>query len=463
MDKKSLKIEAQVLSEENLLQWDKIQENLKGTLGLQIYTSWLKNIKLLKEYNHYVVLGVQTRFFRDWIASRYADKILDEIKKHKLSINRIEFKIQEDRTDNKAIFSQSLDNNKVAEIKDSVLNYNRLNPNLNFDNFVLGESNKLAYFSAQKICTQLSRYNPLFIYGGVGLGKTHLINSIGLKLRENNNVMFISAERFMYQFIKSIKKNEMVSFKDFFRKANVFIIDDIQFIRGKEGLQEEFFHTFNSLFDKSSQIVISSDRAPNKLDRVQDRIKSRLSGGLVVDIGNPDYELKLKILKKKITQFENTFKEYPNLNESVIDFLAKDSNSNIRELIGVFNRIVAFSKMSKKQLTVNDCKIILKDVYRNSKVVTIEKIQNVTSNFYSINLQEMLSQRRSRPLARPRQIAMYLAKKLTTRSLPEIGRKFANRDHTTVIHAVKTIEKLCQNSEEMKKNVEDIKSIILSD
>ena len=463
MDKKSLKIEAQVLSEENLLQWDKIQENLKGTLGLQIYTSWLKNIKLLKEYNHYVVLGVQTRFFRDWIASRYADKILDEIKKHKLSINRIEFKIQEDRTDNKAIFSQSLDNNKVAEIKDSVLNYNRLNPNLNFDNFVLGESNKLAYFSAQKICTQLSRYNPLFIYGGVGLGKTHLINSIGLKLREENNVMFISAERFMYQFIKSIKKNEMVKFKDFFRKANVFIIDDIQFIRGKDGLQEEFFHTFNSLFDKSSQIVISSDRAPNKLDRVQDRIKSRLSGGLVVDIGNPDYELKLKILKKKITQFENTFKEYPNLNESVIDFLAKDSNSNIRELIGVFNRIVAFSKMSKKQLTVNDCKIILKDVYRNSKVVTIEKIQNVTSNFYSINLQEMLSQRRSRPLARPRQIAMYLAKKLTTRSLPEIGRKFANRDHTTVIHAVKTIEKLCQNSEEMKKNVEDIKSIILSD
>jgi chromosomal replication initiator protein len=217
------------------------------------------------------------------------------------------------------------------------------------------------------------------------------------------------------------------------------------------------------LFDKSSQIVISSDRAPNKLDRVQDRIKSRLSGGLVVDIGNPEYELKLKILKKKITEFENTFKEYPNLNEDVINYLAKDSNSNIRELIGVFNRIVAFSKMSKKQLNVNDCKIILKDVYKSSKIITIEKIQNVTSNFFSINLQEMLSQRRSRPLARPRQIAMYLAKKLTTRSLPEIGRKFANRDHTTVIHAVKTIDKLSQNNEEIKKNVEEIKSIILSE
>ena len=462
MDKKSLKIETSSLSEENLLQWDRVQENLKENLGLQIYTSWLKNIKLIKEYNHYVVLGVQTRFFRDWITSRYADKILDEIKKHKLSINRIEFKIQEERTDSKTIYSQTPQNN-VSDIKDSILNYNRLNPNLNFENFVLGESNKLAYLSAQKICTQLSRYNPLFIYGGVGLGKTHLINSIGLKLSEENNVMFISAERFMYQFIKSIKKNEMVSFKDFFRKANVFIIDDIQFIRGKEGLQEEFFHTFNSLFDKSSQIVISSDRAPNKLDRVQDRIKSRLSGGLVVDIGNPEYELKLKILKKKITEFENTFKEYPNLNEDVINYLAKDSNSNIRELIGVFNRIVAFSKMSKKQLNVNDCKIILKDVYKSSKIITIEKIQNVTSNFFSINLQEMLSQRRSRPLARPRQIAMYLAKKLTTRSLPEIGRKFANRDHTTVIHAVKTIDKLSQNNEEIKKNVEEIKSIILSE
>tara|TARA_Y100001970_G_scaffold224279_1_gene276382 strand:- start:11013 stop:12401 length:1389 start_codon:yes stop_codon:yes gene_type:complete len=462
MDKKSLKIENTALSEERLLNWEKVQERLKDNMGQQIYSSWLKNIRLLKEYNHYVILGVQTRFFRDWITSRYADKILDEIKKHKLSINRIEFQIQEDKSDNKAIFSNAPEGN-ISDIKDSILNYNRLNPNLNFDNFVLGESNKLAYMSAKKICTQLSRYNPLFIYGGVGLGKTHLINSIGLKLREENNVMFISAERFMYQFIKSIKKNEMVKFKDFFRKANVFIIDDIQFIRGKEGLQEEFFHTFNSLFDKSSQIVISSDRAPNKLDRVQDRIKSRLSGGLVVDIGSPDYELKLKILKKKITEFESTFKEYPNLHESVVDFLAKDPNSNIRELIGVFNRIVAFSKMSKKQLNVNDCKIILKDVYKNSKVITIEKIQNVTSNFYSLNLQEMLSQRRSRPLARPRQIAMYLAKKLTTRSLPEIGRKFANRDHTTVIHAVKTIDKLCSTNEEIKKNVEDIKSIILSD
>jgi len=459
---KPVKAAKNFVPEENILNWNLVQDNFKKSFGTEIYSSWLKNISLIKEYNHYVVLGVQTRFFRDWITSRYADKILSELQKHKLSINRIEFKIEGDKLDGKSLVSK-VDSNNITEIKDGVLNYNRLNPNLNFENFVVGKSNKIAFLSAKKISSQLSRYNPLFIYGGVGLGKTHLINAIGLELKNSSNVMFISAERFMYQFIKSIKKNEMVSFKDFFRKANVFIIDDIQFIRGKEGLQEEFFHTFNSLFDKSAQIIISSDRPPNKLDRVQDRIKSRLSGGLVVDIGVPDYELKLNILKKRITEFQNSFHEYPNLNEEIIDYMAKESNLNIRELIGIFNRVVAFSKMNKKPLSVNDCKIILKDVHNNNKMISIDKIQNVTSNFFSINLQEMLSQRRSRPLARPRQIAMYLAKKLTTRSLPEIGRKFANRDHTTVIHAVKTIEKLSQENSLMKKNIEEITSIILSD
>ena len=459
---KSFKVEKNLVSEENVLNWVIVQESFQKAFGNEIYSSWLKNISLIKEYNHYVILGVQTRFFRDWITSRYADKILSELQKHKLSINRIEFKIEGEKLHTKSLLSKP-DINKISDIKDGVLNYNRLNPNLSFENFITGKSNNVAFLSAKKITSELSRYNPLFIYGGVGLGKTHLINAIGLALKDTSNVMFISAERFMYQFIKSIKKNEMVNFKDFFRKANVFIIDDIQFIRGKEGLQEEFFHTFNSLFDKSAQIIISSDRPPNRLDRVQDRIKSRLSGGLVVDIGVPDYDLKLNILKKKINEFQNSFHEYPNLSEDIIDYMAREPNLNIRELIGIFNRVVAFSKMNKKPLNVNDCKIILKDVHNNNKVISIDKIQNVTSNFFSINLQEMLSQRRSRPLARPRQIAMYLAKKLTTRSLPEIGRKFANRDHTTVIHAVKTIEKLSRDNSLMKKNIEEITSIILSD
>ena len=462
MEKTSFKVNSKSILEEKVLEWNLVQKSFQKSFGEEVYSSWLKNISLLKEYNDYVILGVKTRFFRDWITSRYADRILSELKKYKISINRLEFKIEPDGSVNKTLFTNS-SLNKISDIKDSVLNYNRLNPNLNFESFIVGKSNNLSFLSAKKICGQLSRYNPLFIYGGVGLGKTHLLNAIGLELSTNNTVMFISAERFMYQFIKSIKKNEMVNFKDFFRKANVFIIDDIQFIRGKEGLQEEFFHTFNSLFDQSSQIVISSDRAPNKLDRVQDRIKSRLSGGLVVDVGSPNFELKLKILRKKIFDYQNSFKENPDLQEDVINYLAKYSNSNIRELIGVFNRVVAFGKMSKKPLNVNDCKIILKDIYNSSKVISIDKIQSVTSNFFSITLDDMLSPRRSRPLARPRQIAMYLAKKLTSRSLPEIGRKFANRDHTTVIHAVKTIGKLLENNDELRKNIEELKSLILSD
>tara|TARA_B100000029_G_scaffold439629_1_gene456303 strand:- start:277 stop:1665 length:1389 start_codon:yes stop_codon:yes gene_type:complete len=462
MEKVSLKNNSASLLEESVLDWSSVQKSFQQSFGSEIYSSWLKNISLIKEYNDHVILGVKTRFFRDWITSRYGDKILGELKKHKIGISRLEFKIEPEKTTGKSLPS-NLQENKVSEIKNSIVNYNRLNPNLNFDNFVVGQSNNLCFLSAKKICSQLSRYNPLFIYGGVGLGKTHLLNAIGLELSKNNTIMFISAERFMYQFIKSIKRNEMVNFKDFFRKANVFIIDDIQFIRGKEGLQEEFFHTFNTLFDQSSQIIISSDRAPNKLDRVQDRIKSRLSGGLVVDIGTPEYDLKLKILRKKISEYQSFFKESPDLQEEVLSYIAKNSNSNIRELIGIFNRVVAFGKMSKKPLNVNDCKIILRDVYNSNKVISIDKIQTVTSNFFSISLDDMLSPRRSRPLARPRQIAMYFAKKLTSRSLPEIGRKFANRDHTTVIHAVKTVEKLLQTNDEIKKNVEELKSLILSD
>ena len=451
---------AYISEEENTLNWDEIQITFKQIFGSEVYNSWLQKISLVKEYNDYLVLGVPTRFFRDWIVSRYLDKILEQVKNFKLSLNRIEFKIIEENKQ-KQEFIKIDELNKVTEIKDSILNYNRLNPNLNFDSFIQGKSNDIALSYSKKVCEHLSRYNPLYVCGGVGLGKTHLLNAIGLELQEDNNVMFISAERFMYHFIKSIKKNDMVNFKDFFRKSSVFIIDDIQFISGKESLQEEFFHTFNSLIDKGSQIVISSDRNPMKLDRVQDRIKSRLAGGLVVDIDFPDLELKIKIIKKKIEEIQNQFKENINLSDEVINYIASESKTNIRELIGVLNRVIAFSRVHNKMLNINDCKNILKDVFSQIKIITVDKIQNIVSNYFNISLGEMLSQRRSRPLARPRQIAMYLAKKMTTRSLPEIGRRFANRDHTTVIHAVKTITRLSEQDEEMKKNIIQIKSLLL--
>ena len=449
-----------ISEEEKTLDWEEIRITFKKSFGSEVYNSWLQKITLVKEYNDYLILGVPTRFFRDWIVSRYLDKILEQVKNFKLSLNRIEFKIIEESRQNHE-FLKINEINKVTEIKDSILNYNRLNPNLNFENFIGGKSNDIALSYSKKVCEHVARYNPLYVCGGVGLGKTHLLNAIGLKLQDNNNVMFISAERFMYHFIKSIKKNDMVNFKDFFRKSSVFIIDDIQFISGKESLQEEFFHTFNSLIDKGSQIIISADRAPMKLDRVQDRIKSRLAGGLVVDIDLPDLELKIKIIKKKIEEIQDQFKESINLSDEVINFIATESKTNIRELIGVLNRIIAFSRVHNKNLAINDCKNILKDVFSQIRVITVDKIQNVVSNFFNIALSEMLSQRRSRPLARPRQIAMYLAKKMTTRSLPEIGRRFANRDHTTVIHAVKTITRLSEQDDEMKKNINQIKSLLL--
>ncbi len=451
---------AHVSEEEKTLDWLEIQTSFKKTFGNEIYNSWLQKISLVKEYNDYLILGVPTRFFRDWIVSRYLDKILEQVRNFKLSLNRIEFKIIEENKQNQELIKID-ELSKVTQIKDSILNYNRLNPNLNFESFIQGKSNDIALSYSKKVCEHLSRYNPLYICGGVGLGKTHLLNAIGLQLQSDNNVMFISAERFMYHFIKSIKKNDMVNFKDFFRKSSVFIIDDIQFISGKESLQEEFFHTFNSLMDKGSQIIISADRAPMKLDRIQERIKSRLAGGLVVDIETPDLDLKTKIIRRKLNEIQSQFKENISLSDEVILFIATESKTNIRELIGVLNRVIAFSRVHNKSLNINDCKNILKDVFNQIRVITVDKIQNVVSNYFNIALSEMLSQRRSRPLARPRQIAMYLAKKMTTRSLPEIGRRFANRDHTTVIHAVKTITRLSEQDDEMKKNINQIKSLLL--
>ncbi len=461
MEKNKTKAQSVYVSEEErTLNWEEIQSSFQKTFGSEIYNSWLQKLTLIKEFNDYLILGVPTRFFRDWIVSRYLDKILEQVKSFKLSLNRIEFKIIEENKQNQEIIKYN-ELNKVTEIQDSILNYNRLNPKLNFDSFIQGKSNDIALSYSKKVCEDISRYNPLYLCGGVGLGKTHLLNAIGLELQDNNNVMFISAERFMYHFIKSIKKNDMVNFKDFFRKSSVFIIDDIQFISGKDSLQEEFFHTFNSLMDKGSQIIISSDRSPMKLDRVQDRIKSRLAGGLVVDIETPDLELKIKIIRKKLEEIQNQFKENIQLSDEVINYVANESKTNIRELIGILNRVVAFSRVNNKELSINDCKNILKDVFSQIRVITVDKIQNVVSNYFNIGLSEMLSQRRSRPLARPRQVAMYLAKKMTSRSLPEIGRRFANRDHTTVIHAVKTITRLSEQDDEMKKNLNQIKSILL--
>ena len=449
----------------NKIDWKLLQNEMKNKFGSEIYDSWLKKIDLVDEFKNYVLLSVSTRFIRDWITSRYLDQILQIIKLYKKDISRIEFVINENiKINNNDEIKQdnSSDNEKVSFIKDSYLQYNRIDPNKNFENFLLGKSNKLAFEAAKKVSEQIAHYNPLYIYGGVGMGKTHLLNAIGLSLKEKNKVMFISAERFMYQFVKSIKSNDMVKFKEYFRNTDIFLIDDIQFMNGKEAMQEEFFHTFNVLLEKGSQIIVSADRPPNKLTRIQERIKSRFSGGLVVDIQNADFELRYNIIKSKNEDLGIHDPNNIKISDEIIKFISTEVNTSIRELVGAFNRIVSFSRIYGKTPSMSEVKVILKDLLNlTENKVDIDNIQTIVCKYFKISKNEMLSPRRSRYLVRPRQTAIYLAKMLTSKSLPEIGRSFANRDHTTVIHSVKTIEKLRKDDNELNLSIDSLKNKIL--
>ena len=450
------------LQSESKLDWNLVHTLMREKFGVDIFDSWLRKIKLVDEYNDYILLSVPTRFIRDWITSRYVDQIIAIIKQQKKEIIRIEFIV-----DDKINLSDENNNNNqtnenITYIKESYLQYNRIDPNKNFNNFLLGSSNKLAFEAAKKISEQIAHYNPLYLYSGVGMGKTHLLNAIGLELKDKNKVMFISAERFMYQFVKSIKSNNMVKFKDYFRNTDVLLIDDIQFMNGKEAMQEEFFHTFNALIEKQSQIIVSADRPPNKLTRIQERIKSRFSGGLVVDIQKPDLKLRYEILETKYSEIRAFNPNQVNIESEILKFVSEEIKTSIRELIGALNRIISFSRIYNKSPSISETKVILKDLLNlTENKVNIDDIQTIVCKFFKISKSEMLSPRRSRYLVRPRQTAIYLAKMLTSKSLPEIGRTFSNRDHTTVIHSVKTIEKLRKIDNELNINIDNLKNKIL--
>ena len=449
----------------NKINWEKIQKEMLATFGNDIYESWLKKIEFVEEQNNYILISVTTRFIRDWITSRYLDQILQIIKNFNKDISRIEFVLKEKKEHEETQnvlnnINENLEN--VSFIKDSHLQYNRIDPNKRFDNFIIGDSNKLAYEAAKKVSQEISRYNPFYLYSGVGMGKTHLLNSIGLELRKKYKVMFISAERFMYQFVKSIKSNDMVKFKEYFRNTDILLIDDIQFMNGKEAMQEEFFHTFNALLDKGSQIILSADRPPSKLNRIQERIKSRFSGGLVLDIQNPEFELRYKIVKARCEELNINYSGQIKLGEEIQKFVSTEIRGSIREIIGALNRIFSFSRIYNKTPSVSETKVILKDLLNISEnKVTIDLIQTLVCKFFKISKNEMLSARRSRYLVRPRQTAIYLAKILTSKSLPEIGRAFSNRDHTTVIHSVKTIERLRKADNDLNYNIDSLKNKIL--
>ena len=410
------------------------------------------------------MISVPTRFIRDWITSRYLDQILKIVKTFKKNLIRIEFKIVENTSSKNRDVNdiQIKKSENISFLKDSFLQYNRVDHNKRFENFITGSSNKLAYEASLKVTENVSQYNPLYIYGGVGMGKTHLLNAVGFELKKKKKVMFIPAERFMYQFIKSIKANDMVKFKEYFRNTDILLIDDIQFMNGKEAMQEEFFHTFNALLEKGGQIILSADRPPNKLSRIQERIKSRFSGGLVVDIQKPDLELRKNIIEKKISELNKLYADKVEISQEIKDFISLEISNSIRELVGAVNRIISFSRIYNKLPNLAETKIVLKDLLNiNENKVTIDLIQTLVCRFFKISKNEMLSSRRSRYLVRPRQTAIYLTKILTPKSLPEIGREFSNRDHTTIIHSVKTIEKLKENDKDMAENIDKLKNQIL--
>ena len=446
------------------IDWTNIQKEMQSKFGKDIYESWIRKMEFVNQFHDYILISVSTRFIRDWITSRYLDQILQIVKSHKKNINRIEFVIRDiDMVEKEINKKKDYEKNEnVSFIKDTYLQYNRIDPNKAFDNFILGFSNKIAYEASKKVTQDISHYNPLYIYGGVGVGKTHLLNAIGLSLKDKNKVMLISAERFMYQFVRSIKLKEMVKFKEYFRNTDILLIDDIQFMNGKEAMQEEFIHTFNALLDKGSQIVVSADRPPNKLSRIQDRIKSRFSGGLVVDIQAPEYDLRYKIVKKKSEELRVFYSGQFKISDEVQKFISAEIKTNIRELTGALNRIVSYSRIYNKIASLSEAKIILKDLlnlFENK--VTVDLIQSSVCKFFKISKNEMLSSRRSRYLVRPRQAAIYLTKMLTSKSLPEIGREFSNRDHTTIIHSVKTIERLIKEDNDLENNINNLKSQIL--
>jgi chromosomal replication initiator protein len=433
-------------------QWKKVSGLLRAEIGEAAYRSWLRPMSVRSERNGLVTIAVPTRFMRDWIVAHYVDRLRTLWGGENPEIRAIDIIVHSEQLPcaiDAPKKPQPLSTNggtagllPTASRSPSVASLDGpLDPRFTFSRFVVGKPNEFAYQAARRVA-EASRvsFNPLFLYGGVGLGKTHLMHAIAWHVRErdpNRAVIYLSAEKFMYRFIRALREQNTVDFKEQFRSVDLLMIDDVQFIAGKDSTQEEFFHTFNTLVDQGRQIVLSADKSPSDLEGMQDRLKSRLNCGVVVDIHATTYELRLGILQSKAEQWGVV------LPQRVLEFLAHRITSNVRELEGALNRVVAHAQLIGRDITLESTQEVLHDLLRaNDRRVTIDEIQRQVAAHYNIRVTDMSSARRSRSVARPRQVAMYLCKQLTPRSLPEIGRKFGGRDHTTVMHAVRKVEEL---------------------
>ena len=432
--------------------WAKVLKTLQGALGANNFSNWIEPLEFTHLSGGVATFHVPTNFIGNYVSQNFGDQIIYHLNKEGEDVSRLQFRVPSNArvaAKPKAVAKPSGN----EEISGSPLD-----SRFTFDTFVVGKPNELAHAAARRVAEGGPvTFNPLFLYGGVGLGKTHLMHAIAHELKERSpelNVLYLSAEQFMYRFITALRERKMMDFKQLFHSVDVLMVDDVQFIGGKDSTQEEFFHTFNALVDGRKQIIISADRAPGEIKDLEERIKSRLQCGLVVDLHPTDYELRLGILQSKVDVYAA---QYPDLqiSQGVLEFLAHRISTNVRVLEGALTRLFAFASLVGREITLELTQDCLSDVLKASdRKVTVEEIQRKVSEHYNIRLSDMIGPKRVRNYARPRQVAMYLAKQMTSRSLPEIGRRFGGRDHTTVMHGVKRIEELKALDSQIADDVE---------
>ena len=433
--------------------WSSIKLQLKDVYGETKYSNWLKLLTFSKIKKEIIIFYAPTKFMCDWILSHYGKKILSMWREKNKSIKDISVIVYNDSKTNKRKDENYTSFKKTISSPQKDDFENNLDPRFTFKDFVVGKSNELAFSACRRVADSGDvPFNPLFLYGGVGLGKTHLMHAIAWQRKKLNpkfKIMYLSAEKFMYEFIKAIRSKNTVPFKELFRSVNLLMIDDVQFIIGKESTQEEFFHTFNALADQNRQMVISADKSPSDLEGLEERLRSRLGCGLVADIHPTTYELRLSIIELKIEKYNIA------LSKDVIEFLAHKITSSVRELEGALTRLAAHVTLVGRTVNLEIAEDLLQDLLRASdRRTTIDQIQKKVAEHFNVKMSDMHSSRRSRNIASPRQIAMFLSKNLTTRSLPEIGRKFGGRDHTTVIHAIKKVNELVKNDSSLAEDIE---------
>jgi len=451
--------------------WGRVRNDLMATMGRDAFNNWIKPLELVAEADGVLSFAVPTNFFGDWVSRNYGDRILQGFLDDGRPVDRLDFTVParsfaspEAPAKDAVQPSVRKPAPRAGMTADIELPGSPLDKRFTFDRFVVGKPNELAHAAARRVAEGGPvTFNPLFLYGGVGLGKTHLMHAIAWETQNRQpdaKVLYLSAEQFMYRFVQSLRFKDMLGFKEMFRSVDVLMVDDVQFIAGKESTQDEFFHTFNALIDQNKQIIISADRAPGEIDGLEERIKSRLQCGLVVDLHPTDYELRLGILQSKA---EAQAVLYPDvhISDGVLEFLAHRISTNVRVLEGALTRLHAFASLVGREVTLEVAQECLADILRASdRKVTIDEIIRKVADHYNLRLSDMLSPRRARAVARPRQVAMFLSKMLTSKSLPEIGRRFGGRDHTTVIHAVRKIEELKAVDNQISEDVELLRRML---